>query len=368
MTSQYHMREYIQAGLGCLILTLKAVEDPILKIVDDVRRGRVERIILSGIGSSHTALVMAAPLFTWYSPVPVHLIDSWEFATLPTQFVYERTLLVAISRSGERDLVIDSLKRAERDGAYVAAVTGMPESLMTQYADVTVATCEGPEITYPKTKSVLSCAGALMRLALALAGPNDAPAEDRLRELRGIPAVLERTIAQLEHPLMKLVPTLERHEVMGVIGSGSNRGLALEAALKVQETSGVPTFGCSTCDFMGGLLGGVTGKWLVIAAVTSQDLELSQSVVQIARKLGARTLSIAEPDLGFDGKCDHSLTLPTRVDRLLAGLVYLSPMHLLTYYLTLAKGRNPDAPASMNIMLEALLPPGREEPELRKVR
>jgi hypothetical protein len=43
-------------------------------------------------------------------------------------------------------------------------------------------------------------------------------------------------------------------------------------------------------------------------------------------------------------------------------------MHLLTYYLTLAKGRNPDAPASMNIMLEALLPPGREEPELRSVK
>jgi len=67
----------------------------------------------------------------------------------------------------------------------------------------------------------------------------------------------------------------------------------------------VATFGCSTCDFMGGFLGGVSAKWLVIAAVTSQDLELSQSVVQIARKLGARTLSIAEPDLGFDGKCDY---------------------------------------------------------------
>ena len=365
MISQYHMREYIQAGPTCLARTLKAVEDPILKIADDVKKGRFERIILSGIGSSYTASVMAAPLFTWYSPVPVDVIDSWEFTTLPTRLVNEKTLVVAISRSGERDLVIDSLKRAKQGGAYVAAVTGMPASLMTEYADVTVATCEGLEITYPKTKSVLCCAGALMRLALALAGPNDAAAEDLLRELRGMPAVLERTIAQVEPALMKLMPTLEKHEVMAVIGAGSNHGVALEAALKIQETSGVPTFGCSTCDFMGGFLGGVSAKWLVIAAVTGQDLELSQSVVQIARKLGARTLSIAEPDMGFDGKCDHSLTVPARVDRLLAGLVFLSPMHLLTYYLTLAKGRNPDAPASMNIMLEALLPPGREEPELR---
>jgi hypothetical protein len=41
-------------------------------------------------------------------------------------------------------------------------------------------------------------------------------------------------------------------------------------------------------------------------------------------------------------------------------------MQLLAYYLTMAKGMNPDAPASMNIVLEALLAPGREEPELRR--
>jgi fructoselysine-6-P-deglycase FrlB-like protein len=92
------MREYIQAGPACLDRTLKALEDPILEIADDVKNGRFERIILSGIGSSYTASVMAAPLFTWYSPVPVHVIDSWEFTTLPTQLVNEKTLVVAISR------------------------------------------------------------------------------------------------------------------------------------------------------------------------------------------------------------------------------------------------------------------------------
>jgi len=73
--------------------------------------------------------------------------------------------------------VIDSLKRAERGGAYVAAVTGMPESLMTEYADVTVATCEGPEITYPKTKA---CCAVLAPSCgwLWPCRPNDAAAED----------------------------------------------------------------------------------------------------------------------------------------------------------------------------------------------
>jgi glucosamine 6-phosphate synthetase-like amidotransferase/phosphosugar isomerase protein len=50
---------------------------------------------------------------------------------------------------------------------------------------------------------------------------------------------------------------------------------------------------------------------------------------------------------------------------LLAGLFYLPPLQLLTYYWTLAKGLNPDAPSAMRDVLDAILPPGREEPELR---
>jgi glucosamine--fructose-6-phosphate aminotransferase (isomerizing) len=49
----------------------------------------------------------------------------------------------------------------------------------------------------------------------------------------------------------------------------------------------------------------------------------------------------------------------------LAGLVYLPCLQLLTYYLTLARGKDPDAPSYMKAQFEAMLPEGREEPELR---
>ncbi len=366
MSLQYHMLDYIYKGPESLELTLKAIEEPIQAVAEAVKKGRFERIILTGIGSSYTASVMSAPLFAWYSPVPVQVVESWEFTKLPRHLVNEKTLVVATSRSGERGFVIDSLKRAAQNGAYAVAVTGIGDSLMTEQADLTIVTKEGPEITYPKTKSVVACVGTLMRLALALAEPNDARANECLLELRSMPAVLERTLAHIEPALKRLIPMIEKHELIAITGTGSNYGVALEGALKVQETSGVPTHGSSTSAFLTGFVGAMTGKWLVITLVTNQDEDLSVSALHIARHFGARTVCVIEPGLSIAEECDHCLTLPTTVDSLLAGLVYLLPMQLFTYFLTIAKGMNPDAPAAMSIVLEAILPPGREEPELRR--
>jgi glucosamine 6-phosphate synthetase-like amidotransferase/phosphosugar isomerase protein len=62
---------------------------------------------------------------------------------------------------------------------------------------------------------------------------------------------------------------------------------------------------------------------------------------------------------------DFSVRLPVAVDPYLSALVYLPPIQLLAYYWTVARKMNPDAPTSMRAILDAILPPGRQEPELR---
>jgi hypothetical protein len=38
----------------------------------------------------------------------------------------------------------------------------------------------------------------------------------------------------------------------------------------------------------------------------------------------------------------------------------------LAYYWTTERGMNPDEPSSMHSILKSILPPGRQEPELKK--
>ena len=365
MSSAYHMIDYIHEGPSALARTLEANEDRIQKIAELVKEGSFNRIILTGIGSSYTSSVMSAPLFVCHSPVPVHVVESSEFQNLPQRLVNKRTMVVAVSRSGERGAVTNAVKEAVLNGACTVAVTGVADSLMARQARFPVITCEGPEITFPKTKSVVACTGVLMRLALAVADADDATACQRFRELRSLPAVMERTLDHIEPDLSSLIPSIESHEPVAIVGTGSNYGVALEAALKHQEASHVPTYGSRTSALLNGPIGALNAKWLVVALVTNQDKDLSEKVLRIARNLQACTLCIAEPGLNIGEPPDHCLTLPAKVDGLLAALVYLLPMQLLAYYQTVARGLDPDAPAAMNIILEAILPPGREEPELR---
>lgn len=366
MPSPYHMLDYIHEGPKALALTLEANEDRIEEIAELVKKGSLERIILTGIGSSYTSSVMSGPLFVCHSPAPVHVVEASEFQNLPARLVNERTMVVAISRSGERGAVTNAVKEAAQNGACAVVVTGVADSSISKQARFILVTGEGPEITFPKTKSVVACTGVLMRLALALADANDASAGKRLLELKSMPAVMERTFDHIESDLSKLIPAIEGLELVAIVGTGSNYGVALEAALKLQEASQVPTYGGRTSALLNGPIAAVNAKWLVVALVTNQDKDVSEKVLRISRQLQARTLCVIEPGLSIGEKPDHCLTLPAMVDGFLAALVYLLPMQLLAYYRTVARGLNPDAPAAMNIILQAILPPGREEPELRK--
>jgi glucosamine--fructose-6-phosphate aminotransferase (isomerizing) len=360
------MLDYIHEGPRALALTLHANEDRIVEIAELVKQGSMERIILTGIGSSYTSAVMSAPLFVCYSPVPVQVVESSEFQNLPRRLVNKRTMVVAISRSGERGAVTNAAKEAARNDACAVVVTGVADSSLAKQARYAVTTREGPEITFPKTKSVVACTGVLMRLALALAEATDVTACKRLLELQNLPAILERTFDHLESDLSNLISAIESRELVAIVGTGSNYGVALEAALKLQEASHVPTYGGRTSALLNGPIGALNAKWLVVALITNQDKDLSEKVLHIARRLQACTLCVIEPGLSISEKPDLSLTLSIKVDSFLAALVYLLPMQLLAYFQTVARGMNPDAPASMNSILEAILPPGREEPELRK--
>jgi len=366
MTGSYHMLEYIHEIPAVLERTLAENEAPIRDLVRRARAKRVRRVILTGVGSSYTAALMAAPVFHIHCPMPTYIFSSTELGALLPALVDERTLVVAVSRSGERGWVVDALKESIRLGAIGAAVTAMPEGLLAQNAQVVLNTGEGPEITFAKTKSVAACGGLLMRLALALARAQDPAAAERLETLRATPARLRRTLEAVEPQVQALIPQLQAHKMVMAGGTVGNAGAALEFAIKLQEAANVPVVTADTGNLLHGPWGPVNPDWLVTLLVTRYDLDLSKKTLDLAGKLKGRRLAIVEPGLDLAGLAEYTITLPEPADLLTASLSYLIPLQLLTYYWSLANGLNPDAPAGMRTMLDAMLPPGREEPEMRE--
>jgi len=366
MPAAYHMIDYIHEGPQALGRTLESNETAIASLVATMRDRGIQRLILSGVGSSHTAAMMAYPLMRYHVPITVDVIPSTEFAYYGDRLLNPQTAVVVVSRSGERGWVVEAMDDARRRGALGVAMTGVADSLLAQHAQVTLLTAEGPEITFPKTKSVLACVGLLMRLGLELADPKDGEAVQRRRTLAAAPAASDRVVRAAEDAVRILMSKLAKHSTVFMGGTGSNYGAALEGAIKLQETAYVTTLADHTGNIFHGALGPLNKDWLILPLVHAADTKLVLQLLRLVRKFGAHSLAVAEPGVDLQGLSDDTISLPERTDPLLAALSYLPVVQLLTYYWTVERNLNPDEPSIMRDMLDAMLPAGREEPELRK--
>jgi len=366
MTQSYHMIEYIHEAPQALARTLETNEIPIQQLVENVRRRGIQRVLLTGLGSSYTSALMAAPLFYYHCPLPTRVLSSGEIPYYAGCWIDERTLMVVISRSGERGLAVNALVDAVQRGALAVAITGVADSLLAEKGQSTLITVEGAEITFPKTKSVTACTGLLMRLALALAEAQDRAAAKRLSLLIDAPKFIQQTLEALEPAVRSLMPSLKSSSYVAVVGMGSNYGAAMEGAMKIMEAAEIATRFDGTDGLLHGPIGGLDAQSLVTALVTESDWEVSKSLLEVLRRLGTRSLCICPPGLELAGLGDAIVSMPASFDPLMAGLAYITPLHLLAYYWALVRQIDPDAPAAMQTILGAVLPPGRSEPELRK--
>ena len=361
----HHMIEYIRDEPELLARTFRDADAAVRELVDGVRADRWRRLVVVGVGSSYNAALMAVPAFRLHSPIPVEVLPSTELAYYAERWLGRDTIVLSVSRSGERGWVVETQQAAREAGAYTVAMTGIADSLLADEADLVLPTSEGLEITFSKTKSVMTCAGLLVRLALCLAPATDYEAQRRLALLGRMPGIIDDPIRSCEPKIAEVVSKLAGIGHISLCGSAANHGVALEGAIKIQETSFVPTRAEDTGNCLHGVLGTSDSSWLLVAMVASRDVVVSRAVLNLAGVIGARRLAITEPGLVNPEDAEHIVELAEGTDPVLAGLGSLPCLQLLTYYLTLARDKDPDAPSYMQAQFDAMLPEGREEPEWR---
>ena len=366
MAAAYHMLDYIHESPDSLRKTLLKNKQSIKKIAQKCGEMGINKVVLSGVGSSFTSAMMAWPIFQTHCSFPTIVVNSEETNYYADRWIDSKSLVVVVSRSGERGAVIDTLKLADKKKALGVAITGTPDSLLAQTSKLSLITQEGPEITFPKTKSVIACTGILMKLGLELADPKDKQTRERKKLLDEIPEIMKDFIQAIEPQIQAVLPEIMKRKMVNVVGTCSNYGAALEAAIKIQESSYIPTRGNSTAGLLQGPVGALNKAWLVFALVMNQDLELSKQLMKLTKGFHAYNVAVHPRGLFLGGLADQEILTPKFDDPYLAALVYLPAIQLLAYYWTVQRGMNPDAPSSMESILETILPPGRQEPELKK--
>ncbi|MEJ7870885.1 MAG: glutamine--fructose-6-phosphate transaminase (isomerizing) [Rubrobacteraceae bacterium] len=161
----------------------------------------VERVVVLACGTAYHAGLLSKYAIERLARLPVEVAVSSEYR-YADPIGDEKTLVVAISQSGETTDTLAAVEAARGFGARVLAVTNTQGSLITREADAVFLTKAGPEVGVAATKTFLTQVAALYLLALELAGRHGVLSGEELSEigrgLRRSPEKVEEALGLLE--------------------------------------------------------------------------------------------------------------------------------------------------------------------------
>ncbi len=213
-----------------------------------IEENKFDRILLTGMGSSHHALYPACIHLNDHG-VPAVMIETSELLHYRRGLISERTLLVIVSQSGE---TVEARKLLDvvGDGTFTLGITNCPGSSVAARSDLALDMAAGPE-RGPSSKTYTVSLLVLLLGAMALTSGIDR------QQTQGLHAAIDAVqgfLDRWEESIDQLVDFLGRVDSLYLLGRGSSLASAMTGALIVQETAKMYAVGMSAGQFRHGPL------------------------------------------------------------------------------------------------------------------
>jgi len=307
----------------------------------------LEEIRIVACGTSYYAGRYAAQLFEDLAGVraTVEIASEYEFGAGRTP---DRTLVVAVTQSGETADTLGAIRRANAAGARTFAVTNTLGSTVTREVDGTAFIRAGPEIGVAATKTFASQVATLAMLGVAIGRDRGAlaaaDARSVLEDLQGLPGAVQQVLDE-EQRVREAAREFQDSEAFFFVGRSLGVPVALEGALKLKEISYDHAEGFAAGELKHGPLALVTPETPVIAVLTDgARADETMNNVTEAQTRGAPALGCVSAGDEYD-TLDASFDVPdVGVVEPLVANVYLQ---LFAYHVANEKGRPIDKPRNL---------------------
>ncbi len=260
--------------------------------------------------------------------------------------INNKTLVVAVTQSGETADTLGAVKLARQKGAKVLAITNVEGSTVTRLADFTVYTNAGREIAVASTKAYLTQLASFYVLGIFLGeftGYTSSAVIDNLKkQLLDIPEKLEQTLL-LNKQVQTLAKKLCKEKNIFYIGRGLDYAVALEGALKLKETSYIVCEAYAAGELKHGPIALIEDNTVVIAVNTNPKRKTDNNIKEVASR-GAKVISIV-PE-GYECSYENTVYIP-KTDNLLYPLISSVPLQLLAYHIAVYKKCDVDKPKNL---------------------
>lgn len=306
-----------------------------------------DKIFMVAMGTSyHAALYGKYLLQRLAGKVPI-VEEASEFRYEAENLIDDRTLVIAITQSGETADTLAAIKLAKEKGARVLSIVNVVGSMATRLSDLVIYTHAGPEIGVAATKTYTTQLTVLAMLAISLGKQlkTGAHLTELEEELQRIPNLIEDVLKH-EDSLKELAKLLKDRRDFFYIGRGVSVPTALEGALKLKEISYIHAEGVSAGELKHGPLALIEEGIPVVAVAPSG--KLLEKMISNIKEVNARKgfiISLGD-DESLKAVSDIFLEMP-KVSELLSPIVYVVPLQILAYHLAVLRGNDPDKPRNL---------------------
>jgi glucosamine--fructose-6-phosphate aminotransferase (isomerizing) len=287
-------------------------------------------------GSSDHAATYLAYLVMQRLGVPVASLPMSLVTLHAAPLVVHGQLALALSQSGQSPDLVETMAKLRDAGATTVALVNCVPSSLAEACDTVVPLGAGEERSVAATKSYIAMLAAAARLV--------AHWRDDHRLLDALITLPERLAQATRADGTAVLELLAPATRALVVGRGLGLAVALEAALKLKETSGIQAEPFSGAELRHGPLALVeAGYPVLVFALRGPEQAGLRALAAALRDAGARVVLAAPADVP-----ERQLTLTTSDDEALDPITAIQSFHLIAAALAEARGLDPDAPRHLS--------------------
>jgi glucosamine--fructose-6-phosphate aminotransferase (isomerizing) len=317
----------------------------------------IDRVHIVACGTSWHSALVGKFLLEELARIPVEVDYGSEFR-YRDPLLDQRSLVIAISQSGETADTLAAVREAKAKNARILAICNVVGSMLTRESHGTLYTRTGPEIGVASTKAFTSQLVVLFLLALHLAQIRGKIAPEQtaelLAELTKVPHQVQELLS-CDELYNRIAQTLyERYNFL-YLGRGIHYPIALEGALKLKEISYIHAEGYPAGEMKHGP-NALIDENLPVVALAARDRRNPKSVLRYEKMLsnieevrareGIVVAVATEGDTHVPQRSNHFVLIPELSDYLVPILLAV-PLQLLAYHIAVLRGCDVDQPRNL---------------------
>jgi len=316
---------------------------------DPREMAEINRVIIAACGTSMHAGMVGEYFFEDLANLPSEVEQAAEFR-YRNPIIEPKSLVIAISQSGETADTLAAIREAKQKGAIISAICNVVGSTIARETGRGVYLHAGPEIGVASTKAFTCQVAVLLIMALKLGRTRRLSRDfgiSLVEEINRIPEHVKSVLDRSEE-IKKIAVKYAKAENFFFIGRGYLYPVALEGALKLKEISYVHAEGYHAAELKHGPIALLEENVPVIAL--ANDIPGKDKIIGNMQECRARKSPVVaigtEGDDSVVPHADDIIWVPAS-SPFTTPIPTVIALQLFSYYIALERGCEIDQPRNL---------------------